>query len=182
MSQFAFYEFFGWALRLLLAQAVVFIFALLNVVSLSLPHAGDLKPFFLLTAVYYWAIYRPTVMPLVYTFCLGLLLDILGNLPLGVTAIILVGLQYLVQRSRLFLMGQPYAMVWLGFSLLSFAYAFLMWILISFFNLTFLPFQSFLQSLIAACLTILLFPLASLLLQSIHRLLPTSYNPVRIRG
>lgn len=60
------------------AQAVIVMLVLLNVASLSLPHAGDLKPFFVLIAVYFWSINRPTLMPALYTFLLGVMLDILG--------------------------------------------------------------------------------------------------------
>jgi rod shape-determining protein MreD len=182
MSQFAVYNFLNWALRLSLAQGVIFLFLILSVVSLSLPHAGDLKPFFLLIAVYYWGIYRPTVMPIPYTFVLGLLLDFLGELHPGTMGLILVLLQIIVRRSRVFLMGQPYIMVWLGFAVLCILYSILLWVILSLSNFSIFPLSTLFQVLIAAGLTILIFPIGSLLLQSIHRLLPETYNPVHIRG
>lgn len=182
MSQFDFYNFFNWAMRLLLAQAIIFLFLILNVVSLSLPHAGDLKPFFLLIAIYYWGIYRPTVMPIVYTFILSLVLDLLGNLHLGTMGLILVSLQILVRRSRVFLVGQSYTMVWLGFAILSFIYAVALWFILSISNFLIFPMESLIEALIAACLTIVVYPIASLLLQSVHRILPTYYSSIRIKG
>jgi len=182
MSQFDFYNFFSWALRLLLAQAVIILFLILSVVSMSLPHAGDLKPFFLLIAIYYWGIYRPTLMPIAYTFLLSLMLDLLADLNLGTSGLILVSLQILIRRSRVFLIGQPYGMVWLGFAILSFIYAIALWLILSLSNFSFFPVQSLIQVLIAACLTIVIYPVASLILQSVHRLLPSSYNPIHIRG
>ncbi len=179
MSQFALYEFFNWFLRLCLAQGLVLLFLLLNVVSLSLPHAGDLKPFFILIAVFFWSINRPTVMPIAYTFFLGLMLDILGDLFLGTTALILVIVQTIVLKSRLFLMGQPFVMVWLGFTVVSFAYAILLWVLLTISHFSIFPKETFLESMMAAFLTTLMFPALSWVLQMVHKLLPTSYNVLR---
>lgn len=169
-------DFLNWAMRLLLAQGVIVVFLLLNIVSFSMPHAGDFKPFFLLMAVYYWAIYRPTVMPVAYTFALGVVFDLLAELPIGMSALILVGLQTVVQRSRLFLMGQPYMMVWLGFAIMALAYTLSFWLLISLAEFDFAPMRAFVQMMIAAALSIMLFPLASLILQGVHRVLPVSSN------
>lgn len=182
MSDFLPTDFLNWAARLLLAQGVIILFLLLNVVSFSMPHAGDFKPFFLLMAVYYWAIYRPTVMPVAYTFVLGLVFDQLANLPFGLSALIFVGLQTFVRRSRLFLMGQPYVMVWLGFAVTCFAYTLCFWLLMSLSEFSFASFKALTQMMIAGLLSIMLFPLASLLLQGVHRLLPVTSNPLRIVG
>jgi rod shape-determining protein MreD len=182
MSHFLPYEFVNWAMRLLLAQGVIILFLLLNVVSFSMPHAGDFKPFFLLMAVYYWAIYRPTVMPVAYTFVLGLILDFLTELPPGMSALIMLVLQTVVRRSRLFMMGQPYVMVWLGFGITCLTYTLAFWLLMSLKNVSFVPFASFVQMLMAALLSLFLFPLASLLLQGVHRVLPVDTNPMRFVG
>lgn len=182
MSQLLPIDFFNWATRLLLAQGVIVLFLLLNIVSFSMPHAGDFKPFFLLMAVYYWAIYRPTVMPVAYTFALGVIMDLLSELPIGMSALILVGLQTIVQRSRLFLMGQPYMMVWLGFAIMALAYAVSFWLLFSLSEFSFAPLRAFVQMMIAGALSIMLFPLASLILQGVHRLLPVASNPFRTVG
>lgn len=179
MSQFMPFEFASWSLRLLLAQGVIVLLLLLNLVSFSMPHAGDFKPFFLLMAVYYWAIYRPTVMPVAYTFCLGLIIDLQADLPLGLTALILVGLQTIVLRSRLFLMGQPYVMVWLGFGILALSYAISLWFLITLSQFSFPPSGAFVQLMIATLLSVLIFPLVSLALLGVHRLLPVSSQPLR---
>ncbi len=182
MSQLIPIESITWAMRLMLAQGVIIIFLLLNVVSFSMPHAGDFKPFFLLMAVYYWAIYRPTVMPTGYTFALGLIMDLLAELPTGMSALILVGLQTIVRRSRLFLMGQPYIMVWLGFAIMAVSNAVCMWLImcIKFFDVA--PLAALSQTLVAALLSILLFPLASLILQGVHRMMPVVSKPLHSVG
>ncbi len=168
-------EFANWAMRRLLAQGVIAVFLLLNVVSFSLPHAGDFKPFFLLMAVYYWAIYRPTLIPVYYTFVLGLVMDLLSGMPPGLTSLVMVALQTLVQKSRLFLMGQPYIMVWIGFSIMALANAFCLWLVLSIKN----GLMPVTPTLVAALLSTLLFPVASLILLGVHKLLPVSSTPMR---
>lgn len=171
-------ELVNWAMRLMLAQGVIALFLLLNVVSFSMPHAGDIKPFFLLMVVYYWAIYRPTVMPIAYTFMLGLLLDLLTHVPVGLNALTLVALQTIVQKSRLFLMGQPYVVVWLGFLIMAFANAVFLFLFIVLSTFQIPSLQAIYQTAIALLLSVLLFPLASFLLQGIHRVLPVANNPM----
>lgn len=175
MSNFLPFEFVGWAMRLLLAQGTIIVFLMLNVVSFSMPHAGDFKPFFLLMAVYYWAIYRPTLMPVFYTFILGLVMDLISGLPVGLTALIMVALQTMVQKSRLFLMGQPYTTVWIGFSVVAIAHCACLWLVLSLLH----GFMPFTPTLVAAILSILLFPVASLILLGVHRLLPVASDPLR---
>lgn len=175
-------EFSNWAARLLLAQGIIILFLLLNVASFSMPHAGDFKPFFLLMAVYYWAIYRPTVMPALYTFFLGVVMDLLAGLPIGLSALILLALQAVVQRSRLFLMGQPYIMVWLGFALMAVANAAALWLVTSLFSMTPAPLPAFTQAMIAAFLSVLIFPLASIILHWVHKLLPVASKPLHSVG
>ncbi len=169
-------------MRLLLAQGTIIVFLLLNVVSFSMPHAGDFKPFFLLMAVYYWAVYRPTVMPVAYTFVLGIIMDLLAELPVGLSALILVALQTMVQRSRLFLMGQPYVMVWLGFSVMAVANAFCLWFVMSLASFSFAPLAALFQTLVAALLSMLLFPLATIILRGVHSVLPVASKPLRSVG
>ena len=72
-----------------------------------------------LIAVFYWTLYRPDLMPPVAAFVIGLLQDILGGLPLGVSACVLVGVHAAVNTQRRFFIGKSFAVVWLGFALVS---------------------------------------------------------------
>ncbi len=118
-------------------------------------------------------------MPIAYTFILGLVLDMLADLPVGLSALVLVGLQTVVQKSRLFLMGQPYIVVWLGFAIMALANAISLWFLLSLAAFDFAPLGAFVQTLVATLFSILIFPFVSLLLQGIHRLLPVT-SPMRM--
>jgi len=158
-----------WAAKLLLAHGVIILFMLLNIVSFSLPHAEDFKPFFLLMTVYYWAIYRPTLMPSAYTFLLGIIMDLESGLPVGASALILVGIKIMVQSQRLFLMSQPYITVWVGFAGVVLVNVAALWVVVSLQTLNFVPIQS---TLVAAAFSVMIFPLASLILLGVHRILP----------
>lgn len=182
MSSFLPHESISWAMRLFLAQGVIFLFLLLNIVSFSMPHAGDFKPFFLLMAVYYWAIYRPTVMPVFYTFILGIVMDLQTGLPVGLSALVMISIQIIVRRSRLFLMGQSYVTVWIGFAVIALINALFLWLVISLVSYSSSGMMPLLPSLVAAGLSVLLFPLASLVLQAVHRVLPVSSKPLHSVG
>jgi dolichyl-phosphate-mannose--protein O-mannosyl transferase len=84
-----------------------------------------------------------------------------------------------VVRSRLFLLGQPFVVVWIGFMIVSFAYALLLWALLTLSNFTIFPKETLIEVMIAAFLTTLMFPALSWVLHVIHKLLPMAYNPLR---
>lgn len=169
MFQILPFERIDWAAKFALAHTAILLFLFLNIVSFSLPHAGDFKPYFLLMAVYYWSIYRPTLMPTAYTFALGLIMDLQTGLPVGLSALILVGIQMIVQSQRVFLMGQPYITVWIGFAVVAIINMIAQWLVISLFSLSLMPIIS---PIIAVAFSIVLFPLASLILLGVHRILP----------
>lgn len=163
-----------WAAKMFLAHSVIILLMFMNVVSLSMPYAGEFKPFFLLMAVYYWAIYRPTLIPIAYVFALGILMDLLSGLPVGLSALLLVLCKAIVQSQRAFLMGQPYVTVWIGFALISLVHIILLWMAISLQAWAFMPITSV---IVAAGFSILLFPLISLILLGVHKLLPLQTGP-----
>src|SRR5688572_27609260 len=125
------FERIDWAAKLVLAQGIIILLMLMNIVSFSLPHAGEFKPFFLLMAIYYWSIYRPTLIPAAYVFALGIVMDLEAGLPVGLSALLLVLCKVIVQSQRAFLMGQPYVTVWIGFALICVVHVFVMWLVTS---------------------------------------------------
>lgn len=102
--------------RLFLAQLVLFFLLLINLVPLPVPVLGSLNPAFVLMGVYYWAVYRPTLLPPLLCFGAGLLMDILSGGPLGINALVFVAVQWIVRSQRRFLMGQPYLVMWFIFA------------------------------------------------------------------
>ncbi len=154
--------------RLALPQFLLVGLVLLSVLSLPLPYAGSVRPCLVLMAVYYWAIFRPTLVPPFLCFIAGLLMDILSGMPLGVNALVLVAVQWVVRSQRRFLMAQPYKVLWAVFGLVAVLASALTWLLFGITkNWTPLP---PLAGTVAA--SFLLFPLVSWILIFVHRMLP----------
>lgn len=151
------------------AQALTFFLFILNIVSFSLPFMGQMHPFFLLMAVYYWAVYRPTLMPPWIVFAYSVVLDVLSGLPPGTNAFVLIAVQWVVKDQRLFLMGQPFVMVWIGFAITAAVTSFLQWAIIALFQGETIPIG---EAMASTGLSILLFPIVTLLLLLAHRMLP----------
>lgn len=155
-------------LRLAVPQLLLFLLLILNLMALPIPYAGSVKPMLVMMAVYYWSIYRPTLVPPWLCFGVGLLMDILSGMPPGLNAGILVALQWLVRDQRRFLMGQPYITIWAVFGFVMLVTALAEWVL---FGLA-LDWAPIMPVMAAVLLSLFLFPIVTLLLVFTHRLLP----------
>lgn len=163
------FERLDWLWRLALAHFVTLCLLFLNLVSFSFPSMGEVRPLFFLMAVFYWAVYRPTLIPPALVFVLGLVMDILSGFPIGLNALILLAAQWLVRSQRLFLMGQSFLMLWAGFMVTAFLVVFIQWLSFAVISRAFSPLWPVLMEM---GLSILVFPLISLLFVFVHRVLP----------
>ncbi len=160
--------------RLLAAHALFLVFFLLNVSAVSWLPSGVMEPSFVLMAVYYWAIYRPTLIPPVLCFAVGLLIDILTGMPPGVNAVIFVLTHWIVREQRRFLMGQPYSTMWAVFGFVALLAALTQWFLYGLGQWHWAPPGPVLSG---AVLSLCIFPFVTLLLVLIHRILPVASKP-----
>ncbi len=115
--------------RLIIPGIVFLILFLLNTASFSSALGGTAKPPFVLMAVYYWSIYRPSLMPVWFLFVVGITMDLLGGLPPGLTAITLVAAGWIISNQRRFFMAQPFIMIWLGFIMVSWICIVFQWLI-----------------------------------------------------
>lgn len=153
-------------------HTLTFTFLLLNLVSFSIPYAGDVKPFFLLMVVYYWALYRPALIPPALVFVYGLIMDFASGTPfVGLSALSLLAAQWIVKSQRLFLMGQTFIMIWLGFFLIGLVAVSLEWFV---FSLLSWKIAALAPVAAGMGLSVLIFPAISAVLYLSHRLLPFS--------
>lgn len=160
--------------RLMAPHALLFLLLLLSVAALPLPSWAGVKPNFLLMAVYYWAIYRPTLLPPMLCFLMGVVVDSLSGMPVGINAFVLVVAQWIVRDQRRFLMGQPYGTIWAVFGLVSAVAAAVQWGL---YGLAHMNWGPPLPVLSGTLLGVFLFPPVSLLLVCAHRMLPVASRP-----
>lgn len=115
----------------------------LNVVAISFPLTGAVKAPLFLMGIYYWAIYRPTLMPVWAVFIAGLAMDLLSSLPIGMNALVFVAAGWSISGQRLFLTGQSFVMIWVGFGALSFLAAFVQWAIFGLTQLHWVSIKSF---------------------------------------
>jgi len=123
------------AARRLTPFGLTLILVVLNVVPLHVPALAMVFPVLPLIAIYHWAIYRPELMPYYAVFFIGLLQDILTNMPIGVNALVFLGVHGAVISQSRFFTGKSFAIVWLGFALVAAAATLANWVLISVYNI-----------------------------------------------
>ena len=162
------------AVRLLVPQLLLVLLLLIGLASLPVPYFGAIKPQLVIMAIYYWAVYRPTLIPPLFCFLLGLTMDIIAGGVLGINAFILVIMQWIVRDQRRFLMGQPYITIWGVFALVIFLCSAAQWLLYSMAHGAWYP---PLPAGLSALISFFLFPFVTLLLNLTHRILPEDTRP-----
>jgi rod shape-determining protein MreD len=149
-----------------LVLATILVLILLSAVPLKIAHLGEVRPVFMLMAVYYWTILRPS--PPFAVFVLGLMMDLLSDYPLGMNALVLVLAQVLTTHNRKFLLGQSFLVIWAGFALIALSAGLVQWLLFCLYNFALVSAKSM---LISAALSAFLFPVMVLPLAAVHRAL-----------
>lgn len=161
--------------RLAVPQFVFLFLILFNLLTIPAPLIGQVHPYFVLMAIYYWAIYRPTLVPPVLCFGAGFLVDVLSGGFMGVQALLLVVAQWVVRSQRRFLTGQPYLVLWFFFGVVALGYSILLW---GVSGLTVLAWRLPVEALFDMLVSFLLFPFVSLGLVMIHRILPQASKSI----
>ena len=82
---------------------------------LGIPGQASLLPAVAVVAVFFWSVFRPSAMPPVAVFGLGVLLDLLGWLPLGTGVFTLLLVHTFCLRVRRGLAQQGFLAVWAVF-------------------------------------------------------------------
>lgn len=117
--------------RHMIPFGVTLFLLLLTAVPTHMPGLAGIAPMLPLMGVYYWSIYRPDLLPAWVAFVIGLLCDIMGGLPLGVNALVLLVVHGLSAGQRRFFLGKSFTVAWWAFSLLAAGVAGATWILVA---------------------------------------------------
>lgn len=118
-----------WVRHLVPISVTIFLL-LLTAVPTYLPGFASVSPLLPLMGVYYWAIYRPDLLPAWAAFLVGGLYDIIAGTPLGVNALVLLLVQGVAASQRRFFLGKSFAVAWWAFGLLAAGSSGLTWILV----------------------------------------------------
>lgn len=165
--------------RMLAVYLLMFVFFLLNTISFATPVSTTIDVPFIIMVLYYWSIYRPTLIPPFLVFALGVCFDLLSGWPVGLNAFIFLFLRHVIVSQRTFLTGQPFTVVWIGFMMASLGSMTLQWIL---FGLTRFQWSALDPVIVTGFVSILLFPFISVVLHLSHKALPyiqDQYSAVR---
>lgn len=111
--------------------SVTLLLLLLTAIPTHMPGFAGVAPVLPLMGVYYWAIYRPDLLPAWAAFLVGVLYDILAGTPLGVHALVLLLVQGVAAGQRRFFLGKSFMVAWWAFGLLAAGSAGLSWILVA---------------------------------------------------
>jgi rod shape-determining protein MreD len=142
---------------------------LFGAVPTQLPDFEPVTPSLALAAVYFFAIYRPSLLPAPAVFGIGLFQDALLGLPFGLSAVVLLGAYGVIVGQRNAFRGRPFLVAWAGFAVVAPVAAAAMWLLVSLLAGALVP---PLAAGFQALLTVAVYPLVNVLLAGLARLLP----------
>ena len=139
---------------------------LLTQAPLDIPEQAALLPAVTLGCVWFWSLFRPGNLPPPVVFGIGLLLDLLGYLPLGVGIFTLLAVQAAALGMRRPLSRRGFFWMWGAFATVAAGAALLIWLLsmLLMFHLL-APYPA----IFAAALSIALFPFLAVPLAAAHR-------------
>ena len=155
--------------RIGVVYAFMFLFLILNIISTSVPLETKIEIPLVIMMIYYWSIYRPTLLPPLLIFVSGICFDLLCGWPLGVNTFVFLLVRQIISDQRIFLTSQPFIVVWIGFMVVCVAALFMQW---AFFGLIHGQMANTTTILTLGVVSIAAFPVMAILLHFTHKFLP----------
>jgi rod shape-determining protein MreD len=110
------HDFLGFhLLKLIGIYFFLFILLIMNVIDIPFLGTESGRLSLLLVGIYFWTVYRPSLLPFPLIFALGLMLDFLSGGLIGLYAFCFMVMVIIVKGQRRFLLGQSWPVVWAGF-------------------------------------------------------------------
>ena len=157
------------------AYGLMAILFILNIASLPPPLSISVKIPFILIAIYYWSIYRPTFLPAIFVFAAGLLFDLLSGAPLGLNALIFMAAHWIIADQRKFLMAQSFFVIWLGFIMLDTTVMLVQWLVYGLIQMNFASILTIIPDIIIGGVA---YPFIAFLIHLSHKILPEPKMPL----
>ena len=154
--------------RMSAAQILLFVMLCFSMVPSPFPETLTFFPNLFLMALYYWAVFRPSFIPLPLVFAYGLLIDSVAGFPIGLNALLLMLIVLFVRGQRHILMSQTFPLIWTGFVLLVIGFEAVQYGIMS---LTYMQFLEPNPSLYKAVASVIVFPLICQILVPVHRMI-----------
>jgi len=113
--------------RHLLPVLLTLALLLLSMVPSHAPGMVRIGPMLTLAAVYYWAVNRPDLMGYGAVFTVGVVEDLLAGTPLGVSALTLLLVHFVVVNQYKFFYAKPFVVGWAAFVVVAGVAALVKW-------------------------------------------------------
>jgi rod shape-determining protein MreD len=146
--------------------ACTLLLMLLSMAPFGFAGQAMLLPALTLPCVFFWSLFRPAAMPPPAVFLIGLVLDLLGYLPVGAGVLTLLVLHGFTLRWRRVLARQGFAVVWISFALMAAGATAILWALASILAFRLLPPAPIAFLFV---LTIAVYPIVAILFTAAHR-------------
>jgi len=151
--------------RHLLPAGLTLVLVLIGALPTHLPAFAEISPQMPLIGVFYWAIYRPDLLPASMAFAVGLMTDILMGTPLGVSPLVYLLVHGLTLSQRRFFLGKPFVVTWSCFGVMTAVALLLEWLLVSMLVDALVPLRPVMFSLL---MSVSIYPVLSWLFGRIH--------------
>jgi rod shape-determining protein MreD len=152
--------------RVSFPAGITVVLMLLTQVPLNIPEQAALLPAVTLCCVWFWSLFRPDAMPPPIVFLIGVLLDLLGYLPLGVGVFTLLAVHGVVLALRRSLSRRGFGWVWVVFGSVAIAASLLIWIMVMLLSFRLLSPD---PAIFTAILTISIYPVLGISFAGAHR-------------
>lgn len=154
------------AARASFPACITILLMLLTQAPVGLPGQAASLPAVTLGCVWFWSLFRPAALPPPIVFLMGLLLDLLGYLPLGVGAFTLLAVHGVALTVRRSLSQRSGAWIWIVFAGVAAVASLAIWLLVM---LLMFRLLSPYPAMFIAVLAIALFPVLAVPFASAHR-------------
>ncbi len=132
----------------------------------GLPGQAQLQPALTLSCVFFWSLFRPVAMSAPVVFVIGLLADLVGLAPVGVSMVVLLGAHGLALAWRRGLIRQRFVAIWLVFGPVALLAALVTWGLTCLLTFQLLPLSPVMFQFV---LTVAVFPAVAAVFLHAHR-------------
>ncbi|HET6306406.1 MAG TPA: rod shape-determining protein MreD [Rhodopila sp.] len=154
------------AARVSFPACITILLMLASEAPLGLPEQAASLPAVALGGVWFWSLFRPDAMPPPVVFLIGVLMDLLGYLPLGVGVFTLLAVHGVAVASRRSLAERGGVWIWIVFACVAVAASALLWLLTML--LTFRVLSPY-PAVFIAVLSVAMFPMLAVPFIGAHR-------------
>jgi rod shape-determining protein MreD len=154
------------AARISFPACITILLMLLTQAPFELPEQAALLPAVALGCVWFWSLYRPDALPPPIVFIIGLLMDLLGYLPLGIGVFTLLAVHGVAVTMRRSLSRRGFAWIWIVFAGVAAAASLVIWLMVMLLSFRLLsPYPA----IFIAVLTVAIFPVLAVPFAGAHR-------------